>query len=492
VRLSSSASQTGNEEIAFGTIPLALLAGDANTSLGRKTDRLKTGETNPVAAEPSLRIGPVTLTMNAAPPVNAGGWISAAGYRFFLSGDMELKNLFRLEDMLALPVTRPAAEGSAKLDVSVSGLWHEFAPPAALGTAQLHNVRAALRGLNPPIEISSATLTLAPDTVQLQIVSARIGSTHWSGMVTAPRHCVASNAPAPTASAALNISRSTAVPSCAFEFDLGADRLSTADLAEWFTAHPAKRPWYRILNSKSTSNSDNDKSPSPLLALQALGKLRVAQFDLTNVLVTQLATQVAIDRGKITLDSLRAQLLQGTHQGNWTIDLSAREASTEGDSAPMARYHGTGTLKEVSLAQLATLMDDDWISGTADGTFDVDGATDSLHALPARSNGKLQFAMRNGTLPHLEIPGAPVPLPVHRFTGELGLKKGVWQLSGGRLETHDGLYQVSGTASPGSTFSLVLTRGDEQSWTVTGGLAKPQVAPASRTVAKKVEANVKP
>jgi hypothetical protein len=276
-----------------------------------------------------------------------------------------------------------------------------------------------------------------------------------------------------------------------FEFDLGADRLSTADLAEWFTSHPAKRPWYRILNSNSTAN-DTARNPSPLLAIQAQGKLHVAQFDLNNLSATQLATEVAIDRGKITLNSLRAQLLEGAHQGNWTIDLSTHVDTGEDLATPSVRYRGKGTLKEISLTHMAALMNDEWITGTADGTFDVNGAADSIHSLPERCNGKLQFAMRNGTLPHIEIPGTPAPLPVHRFTGELDLLKSVWQLSAGRLESRDGFYQVSGTASPGSGFNFVLTRGDEQSWIVTGSLAKPEVAPASRTVAKKVDATVKP
>ena len=72
---------------------------------------------------------------------------------------------------------------------------------------------------------------------------------------------------------------------------------------------------------------------------------------------------------------------------------------------------------------------DAWIAGTADGNFDLDGSGDSFRDLLARSDGKLRFVMRNGSLPHIEIPGSPVPLPVHRFAGELHLKKGVWELS---------------------------------------------------------------
>jgi len=208
---------------------------------------------------------------------------------------------------------------------------------------------------------------------------------------------------------------------------------------------------------------------------------------------------VELDRGKIALTALRAQMLEGTHQGNWTIEVSNHDASNyaappSGASAydastPGVHYYGTGTLNDISLAQVGALMNDDWIAGKADGNFDLDGSADSFRELPARTDGKLQFVMRNGSLLHVEIPGSPAPLPVHRFTGDLRLKKGAWDLSAGRLESRDGIYQVTGTASPGRGFDFVLTRGDEQSWALTGTLAKPHIAPGSRTVAKRAEAD---
>jgi hypothetical protein len=469
VRLLSNA---GKDEVAFGTIPLALVGADSPDASQRgKPGRSRPPEKEQEPAEPHLRIGPIALAVNASAPVNAGGWISVAGYRFFLRGDVELKDLFRLEDVLGLPATRPAAAGSVKLDVSVSGPWQGFAAPAALGTAQLRNVRADMHGLNTPIEIGSAAMTLTPDAVWMQKISARTGSTHWSGGVTAPRHCAAPGV----------------APNCVFQFDLTADQLSTGDLAEWFTPHPAKLPWYRILNS----NSNAPQGPSPLLAIQAHGNLHVGRFGLKKVFATQVATQVEVDRGKITLTALRGQLLEGTHQGNWTIDASTHDASNRDVSAQSVRYHGTGTLQDISLAQVGTLMNDAWIAGTADGNFDLEGSGDSFRELLARSDGKLQFVMRNGSLLHIEIPGSPVPLPVRRFGGELRLKKGVWELSAGRLESRGGIYQVSGTASPASGFDFVLTRGDEQSWTLTGTMAEPHVAPVDRGEAHRTEANAK-
>jgi hypothetical protein len=507
VHLSSNA---GKDEVALGTIPLALVSANmvATDSRGgwpghprTKEDKDKNKDREP--SETHLRIGPVAVAVNASAPFNAGGWISAAGYRFFLRGDLDLKDLFGLEDILGLPVSRPAAEGSAKLDMSVSGPWQGFAVPTTLGTAQMRNVRAEMRGLNTPIEIGSATLSLNQDVAKMERISAQTGSTHWTGGVTAPRHCTVSS---PTPGVAAGVG-----PTCVFQFDLTADQLSTGDLAQWFTPHPAKRPWYRILNS----NFDDTRGLSPLLVIQAHGDLHVSRFGLKKLLATQVATHVEVDRGKITLTALHAQLLQGAHQGNWVIDASSHDASGHDasghdasghdaathdesthdgaaqTSAQPVRYHGSGTLQDVSLEQMGMLMNDTWITGTADGNFDVSGSGDSFRELLARSDGKLQFAMRNGSLPHVEIPGSPAPLPVHRFSGELRLKKSAWELSAGRLESRDGVYQVSGTVSADREVNFVLTRGDELSWTLTGTLADPQVAPVDRTEARRAEADSK-
>ena len=476
VRLSSHpSSNLAKDEVTFDTIPLTLVAADSQAAKPGHPRTQEQKEQEPEATY--LRIGPVAAAINASAPVSAGGWMSAAGYRFSLRGDVELQDLFRLENLLGLPVARPAAEGSARLDGNVSGPWQGFTAAVTAGTAQLRNVRAEMHGLNTPIEIGSATITLTPSTVSLQKISARMEGTLWTGAVTAPRQCPAEVAAMGTAA------------NCVFQFDLSADQLSTGDLAEWFTPHPAKRPWYRILNS--SSNSDAPQGPSPLLAIQARGSLHVGRFELKKVIATQVATQVEVDRGKITLTALRGQLLEGTHLGNWIIDVSSHDVPAHETSVPAPRYRGNGTLHGISLEQVARLMGDAWITGTADGKFDVEGSGDSFRELPAHCDGQLQFVMRNGSLPHIEIPGSPAPLPVHRFAGDLHLKKGAWELAAGRLESHDGLYQVSGTVSPSRDLDFVLTRGDEQSWTLTGALAEPHVEPGSRTEAKRTEAAAK-
>ena len=475
VRVSSNAGNAGKDEIAFGTIPLALVDDDSE-AIRPSRPRTEGKKTDEEPATPHLRIGPTSLEMRSSTPLNAGGWISTTGYRFFLRGDVGLKDLFYLENILGLAVARPAAEGFARLDVSVSGPWRGFAPAITTGNAQLRDVRAEMRGLNAPIEIDSATMSLAPDTLKIENISAHIGDTRWSGGVTAPRHCASASAPVGSGA---NINSTTvpgSVSPCLFKFDLTADQLSTEDLAAWFTPHPPDRPWYRILNPAESYGN------SPLLSVQARGRLHVGRFALQNEIATQVMTQVDIDRGKVTLTALRALLLQGTYQGNWTIDAS-NHLSNHSEPNQFLQYHSTGTLHGISLQQVSRLMNDAWITGTAEGDFDLDGFGNSLREVMAHSDGKLEFVMRNGSLTHLEIPGSPAPLPVHRFAGELHLKQGAWELSDGKLESRDGVYQVSGTASQDSGFDFMLTRGDEQSWIVTGTLAKPHVEPVSRTEA---------
>jgi hypothetical protein len=475
VRLSSDSAK---DEVIFGTIPLTLVSAatpsksrSARNGNARSLDK-NAPEKEQEPAETHLKIGPFALAVNSSPPIDAGGWISTGGYQFSLRGDVELKDLFRLEDFLGLPVAHPAAEGAAKLDASISGPWQGFAPAGTSGSAQLHNVHAEMRGLNTPIEISSANVTLLPNAVLLQKLSARTGSTRWSGDVTAPRHCAAPNSVPGTVA--------DVTPICMYQFDLTADQLSTADLAEWFTPQSTKRPWYRILNSDSNAAVDR----TPLLAVRARGQLHVGRFGLKKVVVTQLATQVEVDRGKIVLNNLRAQLMQGTHQGNWTIDASNRDLPTSEAKTralnPSVRYHGQGTLRDISLTQVATLMNDGWITGTADGTFNLDASGESFRDLLSRADGKVQFAMRNGSLPNIEIPGSSAPRTVRSFTGELLLKKGAWQLANARLESRDGAYNVSGNLSADNKADFVFKRGDERAWLLTGTLAKPLVTPANR------------
>lgn len=433
----------GQDELVFGNVPLSFMTVPVPQPKSR-TAAAKADQ----PAKPQVKLGNFPLALGGVSPAIACGWISASDYRFTVTGEAAFKNLFRLADTIGIAGARPAAQGLARVALNVSGVWQGFSAPAISGTAQLRNVRAEIRGLSTPIEIASAVMSLTPDTVSLERIAAQTGTTHWSGTVNAPRHCAAAD--------------------CVFHFDLAADRLSCEGLHDWFTMPAAKRPWYRLLNLGEQTG------PSALLATRASGTLRIAKFDLKKVVATQVTTQFGLDHGKITLSNLRGQLLQGTHQGNWIVDASTQPV----------KYQAAGALQNISLAQVSALMNDAWITGTGDAKFE--GTTSGLTwpDVLANANATFHFTMRDGNLPRLANTASAGTLSVHKLAGDLHLDNGTWELSAARLESRDGIYQVSGRASPKGGLNFTLLRNDDRSWTLFGTLAKPRLERTSRTQAQ--------
>jgi hypothetical protein len=434
----SEARIFGNGErgrLVLGDIPIVLVG----NALSNKRPKAA-----PIDGEPEethLRIGPIPLALGGAAPASAAGWLSGAGYRFSLRGDAGIREIYRLADLLALPGARPAAEGSAKLDLALGGEWTGFAAPLVTGSAQLRNLRAEVAGLNTPILIPTASVALSSDTTSFDKFSATTGGTHWGGWVSVPRHC-------------------PQVSGCATEFNVTADDLSTQDLADWFKPHDAKRPWYRLLTAESA------KGKTPLLLLEAHGSVKLGRFEMKHVTATQVSSRVEFDHGKIKLANLDAQIFEGSQSGDWLIDFSQQPATVIAN----------GLLKDIALAEVSEAFGDAWASGTAEGRFELSGHGTSVADFVVHSNGKLKFRMQNGVFAHVEIPGAPRPFPVHRFSGELTLDKGDWKLSDGMLDSHDGQYQVSGKMSSETGLDVVLRRNDALAWNVSGTLANPQVA----------------
>jgi AsmA protein len=444
--------------VELGNIPLAIVESDCCTQTRTRRDRSTKANREQADAleEPHLRLGPATMAVKTATAVALGGWVSPSGYSFFLHGDVNLKKLFALETMLGIPAAQPAADGAARVDTTITGLWQGLAAPISQGTAVLRNVHAETRALNAPIEIASATITFGDGAFSVDKVVALVGKTHWTGNIQGPRQCASD---------------------CKYQFDLSADRLSAGDLAEWFAPQPARRPWYRILAP------DEKARPSSLLGLEARGTLRVGQFEMKSAQATEVKAELVANHGKITLANVRGQFLQGTHQGTWTINATARPI----------QYQGSGTLHNVSLDRLSDLMDDAWVSGKADGDFEVKTSGANFQEMFANAEGKLQFTMRSGAFTRLELRGASsaasaaassAPTPVHRCSGDLQLVHGTWRLSGGRLESRDGFYEVSGTASSGQGIDFLFNREDGQSWNITGTLARPQAEEAVEEVSR--------
>ena len=437
-------SELTNTELLLGRIPFAVSPGwdmQLNAKKMRGEDESEAGHS---PAETHVDVGPFGLALGRQAPGVVRGWISRSGYSLLIQGDAQVKRLLRLAKTVGLPAPQPAADGVAKIDLQIAGEWSAFKAPKAVGKAQLHSIRAEVRGLNAPLEIGSATVVLAHDEITVQNITASVAGSKWSGSLLLPRQCV--------------------VPDiCPVRFDLQADEIATDELNQLLNPHPGKRPWYRFLSSAPRPGT------SYLTSLHAIGKLTANRVAIHNLVTSRVSANVELEDGKLRLSDLRGDVLGGRHSGEWKADFTARP--------PV--YSGSGTLERVALGQLAEAMHDGWVTGTAKATYRATTSGLSAVELFSSANATLQVEARDGLLPHIALASGTGPLRMRRLVGRLLLRDGKFEIVDGKLETAGGIYQLSGTASLGRTLDVKLVRDGTHGFNITGTLTEPHVAPAT-------------
>lgn len=429
-------SKLADSELVLDRIPFAIFS----ASPADFTARNRHGRAQTVPpAETRLSIGPFDLALGRPQPTIVEGWVSHSGYNLLVQGEAQVRRLLQVARTVGLPVPKPAADGAARVDLQIGGVWAGFAAPRATGTAQLHSVRAEVRGLNVPLEIASANLVLTQDEVSVQNLSAALGNSTWRGSLVLARPCLPS--------------------ACPVRFDLHADEIAAGELSQLLNPDPRKRPWYRFLSS----------SPAPgasyLTTLHATGTLTANRVQLDQLVASKVSANVDLENGKLRLADLRADLLGGKHVGEWKADFNAKTPE----------YTGSGILDHVALVQVADAMHDNWITGVATAKYRMTTSGMTRSDLLSSAVASLQVDMRDGSLPHITLAGTPGPLHIHRLAAHMLLRNGAFDIQEGKLETPGGIYQVSGTASLGRALDVKLSRGGAHGFNITGTLTEPRV-----------------
>jgi len=458
-------------EFAPGNIPFVLRSDRASTLAPsqRKSVRHFHDEILPAPDELRVEYGPFPVALGRPVPAQARGWVARSGYGMVLRGDGDVSHTLRLATLLGLPAIKANVEGMAQMDLQIAGSWAgnfsgtsaAFSLPEVTGKAQLHNLRATVRGINGPIEISSAELLLAQDGVRVEKLNVQAADARWTGSMALPRGC--------------------GMPgTCLIRFNLNAEELGLSDLDEWLSSPPSRRRWYQVLTSAEPT--------SPFLEnLRASGKVSIGRLRFPSIVADRVSAALDLERGTLKISELRADLLGGKHRGDWQMDLSA---------AP-PRYTGSGTLTGISLQEMADAMHDPWISGTAEGTYQLTASGIDSSAFWESAEGALQFDLRNGVLSHISLASDEGPLRVARWQGRARLRAGKIEIDKGKLVSPFATYEISGTASLGRMLDLELTRGAEMKpdrggalvYSITGTVAEPRVA---LTPAQETQARLKP
>jgi uncharacterized protein involved in outer membrane biogenesis len=429
-----------NTRLALDKIPFTISSSSNDDRGTRSVTERSHGSVTPARMDPRVDVGPFSLALGRTPSATVRGQFSRSGYNFLVQGDADVQRLLEVARTIGLPAPQPAASGEARISLRVGGGWAGFAAAAVTGTAQLHSVHARVRGLNEPVEVSSANIALTPATAEVRKLTASVGGNTWHGSLTVPRQCDKAQA-------------------CPILVDLHTDEFVTDELSGLVNEFPGKEPWYRFLSSPA--------QPKPYLAsLHAIGKLTANRVVIHNLIANRVSAEVELEQGRLQLSNLRADMLGGRHTGDWQVDFTVNPPT----------YHGNGSLEKVALGQIAEAMHDPWITGTANVEYRADTAGWTKAELLSNANAGFQVEAHDGSLPHLTLAGESASLRVNHFVGRLQLRAGKFEVDQGKLQTPGGIYQLSGTASLGRVLDFRLAREGTRGFNVTGTVEQPRVA----------------
>ncbi len=463
------ASATNKTDIVAETVPFLLTTGDSPESVARRQTIRKDLPAMRFPEGPRLEFGSFPVGVGRVVPATARGWVNRNGYNISLAGEVVVPKALRVARIVGLPALQSATtEGTAQVDLQIAGSWagrgngiaSEFSGPQVTGTAKLHNVRIALRGVGGPIEISSADMQLFSDEVRVANLNATAADTSWTGSLTMPRGCGTPGA-------------------CQVHFTLNANQIALGDLKEWVNPSPEERPWY-LLGQPNTKTG-----PSFLANLRASGELTADRLQVQSLEATGVSANVSLDTGKLQVSELTADFLGGEHRGEWQADFSVKPAVCQ----------GSGRLTAISLADLADAMKDGWIAGTADTSYEIKGPcpTEFWTSFWNSAEGTLQFDMWDGAMPHLSLADDAEHLRVTRFAGQARLRAGKIEMKDAKLDSPGGKFRLTGTASLKGELDFKLARTPNAAlvsgYTITGTVTDPRVI---RLSSPETQAKLKP
>jgi AsmA family/AsmA-like C-terminal region len=453
-------------EFAPRTIPFLLADHAVHARSGVTTDRTPDASVLAIPDELHVEFGPFPVALGRSTPAQAQGWMARSGYGIIVRGGGEVSHTLHLAGLLGLPAIKADVDGAAQIDLHITGAWARsvsetssgFSLPEITGTVQLHNVRVTARGMQKPIEVSSAQLFLTHDGVRVEKLIADAAAARWTGSLALPRGC---GTPA----------------LCLIRFNLTTDEVGLSDLYESLGSPREKRPWYQLLSTPQS------QAPSFLDSLRASGKINAGSLLIHGLTATRVSSALDLDHGKLTISNLSADFLGGEYRGDWHADFTA--------SAPV--YAGTGTMTGISLQQIADAMHDPWVSGKASGTYQVIASGSDSAAFWQSVEGELQFDLRDSVLPHILLVNDVGPLRVDRWQGSARIARRRIEVEKGKLVSPSGAYQISGAATFGRELDFNIQRSQNSkpgasslTYDVTGTVGDPRVlvVPAPETQAQ--------
>jgi uncharacterized protein involved in outer membrane biogenesis len=273
------------------------------------------------------------------------------------TSDAQLGDLIKIAESFG---ARPEVTGDGKASLKASidtGLGETDRAMNISGSGKLTGARLQMAQASKPIEIANADLGFTGDSLRIDNLAGRLGSSQIAGWLQVK------NFDQPVAA-----------------FDLKADQLSVAELRQ--TVASGQKP-----QAKSASAG----------SMRAEGQLTAGKLILEGLTATDLRSKVVLANQTLSLDPLSMGLYGGAYQGAARIDLSGG-AQNQPEIALNGRFNGLDVNQLLSSSGQKSV-----IYGRADGALNVRCRGDSPDALAKSLTGDGSVAISDGKFTSFDL-----------------------------------------------------------------------------------------
>jgi uncharacterized protein involved in outer membrane biogenesis len=273
------------------------------------------------------------------------------------TSDAQLDDLIKIAESFG---ARPEVSGGGKASLKASidaGLGEADRAMNINGSGKLTGARLQMAQASKPIDVANADLGFTGDSLRVDNLAARLGSSQIDGWLQV---------------------KNFAQPFAAF--DLKADQLSLAELRQ--TLASGQKP-----QSKSATAG----------SMRAEGQLAAGKLILETLTATDVRSKVALANQTLSLDQLSLKLYGGAYQGAARIDLSGG-AQNPPEIALNGRFNGLDVNQFLSSSGQKSV-----IYGRADGSINVRCRGDSPDALTKTLTGDGAITISDGKFTSFDL-----------------------------------------------------------------------------------------
>jgi uncharacterized protein involved in outer membrane biogenesis len=327
-----------------------------------------------------------------------------------------------------------SGSGNITLDVHATGPIKNSEAMKFSGSGALQNATLKMPSLTKPLGIHNANMQFTQNSVNLTNLAASLGSTNASGNLSM------SNFQAPH-----------------LTFALSADKMNVTEL-EQITggssqpAAPAKKKadasWSLIPTADAAPAA---QQPGLLQLATGNGTIQVGTITYEQTVLSNVHSNVTLNRGVITLNPLTSQIYGGQESGSVTVDTRPNPMTY----AVNAKLTGVDANKMLS----ATSSVKDTIYGTLAATTNITFATPASGDIVPTLNGVMTMNLANGKIMKLDLPGELSKIgkfggvspkgytAVSQMSGTFNIHQGVAQTNDLKAALDIGTMAANGTAN---------------------------------------------